>query len=276
MPEIRKRLTAKHAGEMLDLFKECEAVDFTRKNVYAVVAWIVEHANKYTDQQIVDVFYNMVTCSNIENYKSNQKVFKYDDWGCREERLATTHVKLAYRIVTRWGGINKSAFEFDRDTLSSYAQEHLQDLCVVGRLIGWDNEASDPRITGYHTAKWRSGKSETFYALDGRLMFEVKCFYNGNMHIRFDPAFILALNVAVGKLRGWIHNGAQAAAELNEPAAAALFDSMLLKIGVGTNGQLALPVPPQASPKKRRYKRKVKLKLKTLDAKENNASSHSP
>lgn len=42
---------------------------------------------------------------------------------------------------------------------------------------------------------------------------------NGNIHIRFASEFMLALNVEVGRLKGWIHSAQQAAEEMGEELA---------------------------------------------------------
>jgi len=36
------------------------------------------------------------------------------------------------------------------------------------------------------------------------------------LHIKFDQSFMLALNVEIGRLQGWIHNAQQAADEMDE------------------------------------------------------------
>jgi hypothetical protein len=48
---------------------------------------------------------------------------------------------------------------------------------------------------------------------DGELLFQVKGFNNGNLHMRFAPAAIMALNVEAGRLLGWLKSPAEAATE---------------------------------------------------------------
>jgi len=45
---------------------------------------------------------------------------------------------------------------------------------------------------------------------------EVRAYMNGNLHIKFNQAFMLALNVEIGRLQGWIHNAQHAAEEMDE------------------------------------------------------------
>jgi hypothetical protein len=66
-----------------------------------------------------------------------------------------------------------------------------------------------------------SGQKEEFTYRDpikgeSKLLMEVRAFKNGNLHIKFSPDFMLALNVEMGRLKGWIHSAAQAAEELGE------------------------------------------------------------
>ena len=43
---------------------------------------------------------------------------------------------------------------------------------------------------------------------------DVKAFKNGNLHIRINKRVILAINIQVGKLLGWIHSAKEAVDEL--------------------------------------------------------------
>ena len=45
---------------------------------------------------------------------------------------------------------------------------------------------------------------------------EYKAYKNGNLHIKFDKDFMAALNLAVGRLRGWLKNEAEAREEFKE------------------------------------------------------------
>jgi hypothetical protein len=45
---------------------------------------------------------------------------------------------------------------------------------------------------------------------------EVRAYMNGNLHIKFSQTFMLAMNVEIGRLQGWIHNVQQASDEMGE------------------------------------------------------------
>lgn len=255
MPEIRLRLTEKNRNEMKSLFEECEQIDFTLPNILAVVCWIVEHANSYTDSQIVEVFDHMVGDANITNYKSNAKVYKSNKWGYFRE--TPEKIKLNYRLVLGWGGINNGkTFRCDKDRITLQAAEKMNDLMVMCRCLGFHGDPNDVRLSHYghyleekdsigrqkHTVyRWSSGKSEVFYDNEGQVMFEVKCFYNGNMHVRLAGHIALALNVAAGKLKGWIFTADQAAEELQDRKAAAVFNQSV-RLGTESLPLLCGPV----------------------------------
>ena len=50
--------------------------------------------------------------------------------------------------------------------------------------------------------------------VDGRVVFQVKGFLNGNLHFRFMPDAIKALNIEAGRLLGWLRTHDEAAQEL--------------------------------------------------------------
>jgi hypothetical protein len=63
-------------------------------------------------------------------------------------------------------------------------------------------------------------------------LFEVRAFLNGNMHIRLNQKFALALNVEHGRLKGWIKTAAEAVEELGDVGAAERFNSCF-RLGSG-------------------------------------------
>ena len=45
-------------------------------------------------------------------------------------------------------------------------------------------------------------------------LMRIKAFKNGNLHINFHSDFIMALNIAHGKIKGWINSPEQAEEEM--------------------------------------------------------------
>jgi hypothetical protein len=46
---------------------------------------VIKNANKYYDQQLIDLFYKLTKEENIKNYKSNQKSWKKEELRYRYE-----------------------------------------------------------------------------------------------------------------------------------------------------------------------------------------------
>ena len=55
------------------------------------------------------------------------------------------------------------------------------------------------------------------------LLFDVRAYQNGNMHLRLNQSFMLALNVEHGRLKGWLRTAKEATEELENPKAAQYF-----------------------------------------------------
>ena len=226
MHEITNRLTSKKRKELLGTLDDNGHVDFTVSNIHAVVLWILRTANGYINTQLMEVFDEMLEQANVKNYKSNQKPFVYNHWRYEQER--PTHIMLEYRIVLQHsGGIRVEAWSSDPCRgLEERAGEHIQDLLTVAYNLGFDCNTVDNRLLNLRG--WEAGAAETFYFKENGVekdLLEVRAFKNGNMHIRLNQQFALALNVENGRLRGWIHTKAEAVAETGDAAAGSFFQS---------------------------------------------------
>ncbi len=222
LDSVTKRLTTKNRRAIMETIGGFKAVDFTKENIYAVLLWVMEHANQYIDSQILAVFDDMVDGANIVNYKSNQRVYGDGHWRYNNKPENLSHISLDYRIVidSSCRGISRS---YGSEGLSSGGSNFLMDLHTVATLLGFECTPDDPRLTegGRYggSAYWKPGKSQLFKTLNGEDLVEVRAFLNGNMHLRLSQKFSLALNIAVGKLRGWIRDHHQATSEFGKGAA---------------------------------------------------------
>lgn len=54
------------------------------------------------------------------------------------------------------------------------------------------------------------------FSCNSEIAFEAKYYKNGNCHLRFRKDLMLALNVAAGRLFGWVTSPEQAADEMDE------------------------------------------------------------
>lgn len=232
MHEITNRLTSKNRGLLLETLNKNGHVDFTLNNIYAVLLWMVKNANSYINSQTLDLFDDMISAANVHNYKSNQRAFVYDRWRYEQER--PTHIALEYRLVLEHcGGYNNDQFIKE---LEGRAAEFLGDLLTVAKNLGFECDTAPAELSSFYRRKWRPGDKYNFVCTtpDGKreTLFEVRAFCNRNMHIRLNQKFALALNVEVGRLRGWIFSKEEAVEELNDPKAARYFGTQAM-IGGG-------------------------------------------
>lgn len=219
---IIDRLTSNSRRKMLDSLHGKTSIDFTASNAYALTIWAIKNANNYFDQQLIETFDTMIERANIVNYKSNERVFGQNTYRYSLHDLRTNcgPVKLEYRIVLECiGGISTSTYSSDqRSGLRHSAADFIEDVMTVANNLGF---TCDDRLSAVH---FESGKKQEFFYHDAktgkdRVLMEVKAFKNGNLHIKFDQKFMLALNVEAGRLKGWIHSAQQAAEEMGEELA---------------------------------------------------------
>lgn len=233
MTPVTNRLTAKKRGAMLDRLNRSGHVDFTLTNIHAVLIWVLKNANQYLNDQVLEVFDLMVEKANVRNYKSNQRPFVHDRWRYNQEK--PTHFALEYRLVLATVGGVRRGYEWEKG-LHETAVIFLGDLLTIAHGLGFFGDTGDVRLTRSGRGTWQPGELEVFHArIDGAedVLFEVRGFLNGNLHLRLNQKLALALNVEVGRLRGWVKSGQEAADELGEQDAARYFGTSL-QLGVGT------------------------------------------
>ena len=215
---LTSRLTAASRKAFIESITRKTSIDFTASNAYAITVWAIKNANGYLDSQMIETFNKMVDSACVINYKSNERVFKKNSFRYLYDDNKHTHFKLDYRIVAGGvGGLVKSGTYNSYSAiggLSESAANFVDDLIVVARNLGFD---SDEEVK-FHN--FESGSKEEFYCTNkaGKYikLMEVRAYMNGNLHIKFNQAFMLALNVEIGRLQGWIHNAQHAAEEMGE------------------------------------------------------------
>lgn len=219
MDGINARLTNSSRQKMLELLNDRTGVDFNRENCYNVVLWVVKNANKYFEEQFLDLYDKMTEYANVENYKSNKRVFskdqfRYSNTYWKDSKDEPTHYKLKIgnRIVLESsGGLERHQFSY-RHGLSERASDFIGDLLTIAENLGFKVISERP-----YPYQWNTNEAKQFFVdKDGKeeILFQVRAFYNGNMHFQFLPEFIHALNIQHGKLRGWIHTKEEAEKEL--------------------------------------------------------------
>ena len=228
LSSVTDRLTSQSRQNLLEMLHKHVEVDFTLSNIYAVLIWVIKNANLYMESQVVDLYEQMVDKCNVHMYKSNQRTWLDDGWRYNSCATDNSHYALDYRIVThrvggmrsKWGG---------KYELVDRAAIFLGDLLTIANNLGFHCSTSDSRLHWHNHEGWESGKSRSFTFRNAKgeheILFEVKAFKNGNLHLRLNQKFILALNVEYGRLKGWLRSPQEAADELNDLTAADHFKS---------------------------------------------------
>lgn len=223
MKEIRTRLTHKSRDTIERLMHSQTGIDFNRENAYAIVLWTIKNANAYFDQQLIDTYQQMIEHANIENYKSNLRIFKSDRFRydfVRDEASTHYRLKVGHRMVLNHvGGLHKGYSE-SSSGIDKCGANFLSDLITVANNLGFNVIDAGPREHEFNdsTARVYRFKNEQGGT---ESLFRVRAFQNRNMHFQFHPDFIHALNIQHGKLKGWLRNDTQASEELEIPAAVA-------------------------------------------------------
>lgn len=228
MSQVTNRLCTKKRNALLATLQKNGHVDFTVSNIHAVIIWVLKNANAYLDEQLLETFWAMVEKANVKNYKSNRRAFVFDRWRYAEEK--PTHFALEFRLVLEHcGGIKRSSYSFDKG-LEERACEFLGDLLTIAHNLGFLCDTNHPLLNRSQRETWESGAVKLFYCVvNGKreTLIEARAFLNGNMHVRMNQKFALALNVEFGRLKGWVKTGEEAADELGDPAAKKYFRTLV-------------------------------------------------
>jgi hypothetical protein len=247
MKSVTNRLTTKKRRMMLETLNRSGHVDFTVGNIHAVVMWVMKNANSYVNAQLLETFDAMVGKANVRNYKSNERVFVFDRWRYNQEK--PTHIALEYRVVLENVGGLRAKYTRGHELVES-AADFIGDLLTVAHCMGFNCDTGDARLAwhGRHES-WTPGERQEFSCrVDGdtEILFDVRAFQNGNLHVRLNQKFALALNVETGRLRGWVKSGHEAAEELGDKRAAKYF-GVNVQLGAGSLPMLGAPAAETTS-----------------------------
>lgn len=215
---ITSKLATDTKRRFLEKLTGRSAIAFTTNNAYAVVLWAIKHANKYYDEQLVKLFRDLSTFEGVLNYKSNQKTWQKDGWRYMNDGRdnPNTHYALDYRIVVRRHSAIPTADKYGHVSkwespggLHNTCHELIDDTIAVLGNLGFA-----VRGVASRNRYWEGGVWEDFTLADGRVLFQAKAYKNGNLHFRFLPEAIRALNVEAGRLMGWLRSQADVVKEL--------------------------------------------------------------
>lgn len=215
---IKKRLTTHSRTQMVNKMQDQTGIDFCSENAYAIVQWVIKNANSYFDDQLIETYQKMVEFANVENYKSNHRVFTKNEfyYHHHKDTESPSHygLKVGHRIVLeKSGGLERS---WSNTGLSKRAAEFIADILTIASNLGFPPVQEAP-----NDGEWDDSSSHEYTCtMNGEVvtLFKVRTFLNGNMHFQFMPRFIHALNIQHGKLKGWINTHEEAENEANAPA----------------------------------------------------------
>lgn len=218
MDDIKKRLTYESRSKILSLMNDQTGIDFNRENCYAILFWIIKHANEYFNDQFISVYEKMIDYANIENYVSNKRVFREHDFHynyCYDKKNPVTHIKIKTggRIVLEnSGGLSRHQF-LSQKGLSDRAAKFIGDVMTIAGNFGYILHDNQPK-----EYEWDGSASKDYFCTtpDGETacLFSVRAFYNGNMHFQFLPDFVHQMNIQYGKLKGWLSSSWEAEEEI--------------------------------------------------------------
>ena len=205
--KITEKLTAKSRKKLLDTLTRNTNIDFTKKNVYAIIIWVLKNANKYIDEQLKDVYFEMADKENIKNYKSNTH-FVEDSW--RFTAKEHSHFSLDYRLVFK----RHRCFNYDSYGMYDYpnnlyidVHRFLNDICTIANNLGFQN------IDRSFDFEWKPGKEETFRYQDEEFM-KVRAYKNGNIHCKINQEFMKKFNIEMARLNKWVKDEVECSKEL--------------------------------------------------------------
>lgn len=223
LDEITVRLTSNARGKLFNKFERLNQVDFNEANIRSVVIWVLKNASSLFDEQLIDLYKTFTSPDNIIKYKSNQRVFKRDEWyNNRFDRDSkVSHYCLSYRIICdrlyfcdsySWWNPVKKVLVDDYKVDKYKLQTIVNDLCAIANNLGFTIKTKE------YAEEF--GTKFYIYGDNNTKLIEYKLFKNGNTHLKLNIEFAKALNVEVARLLGWIRDKSDIAAEFPDEMAA--------------------------------------------------------
>lgn len=216
LDSITARLSAATQKKFLERLTGRTAVAFTTNNAYAVVLWAIKNANGYFNEQTIKLFRDLSAFDGVMNYKSNART--WDKYGWRHRAEEFSHYALDYRFVVQqyqaitgpdsWDTYNNPG------NLAKQCHNLIGDTVAVLGNLGFRAVGAASRDRVWTSNTWEDWN----HAGTTDVLFQVKAFKNGNLHFRFMPDAMKALNVEAGRLLGWLHGPRDVETELGYSA----------------------------------------------------------
>lgn len=196
---VKSRLTYKTRLDLMRKIEWFKELDFNSNNIYTIVIWVIEHFNKYTQEQMLTLYHDLTDYDLITAYKSNNKWLE-DSWRYGRKNVPEKYV-LDYRIVVRVHQDLNDKWKRDGNPIA--------DLAIVASSLGFKNSG----IVDY-------SRKEKHECLDdnGNVLFEYRIHNNNNVHFKLRKDLLRAFNIEVGKLKGWLKKPADIVEEFDVTA----------------------------------------------------------
>lgn len=229
--KITARLTENSRKKITQKLNDNTTIDFTLDNIYQITMWIIRNSNKLFDEQLTEFFYSLCNEEGIHRYKSNKR-WHDDEWKYIKEHFRTyagyrdmdyiktlKNICLDYRIVAN----GYSNFKYD-SWYNSYEQKFtdevktfLHDMFIIAENLGY-KVSYDEKIFDYdYIAEISEWKNKDIYLENGELFCNLKLYFNGNRHIKFNKKFLEKLNIEMARINHWINDKSEACREFNLP-----------------------------------------------------------
>ena len=197
LDEITSRLTSTSRSKILNNFRVFKTVDFTASNLYAMIIWVIKNYNKYTESQMLDLFYALSSPANVQNYVSNKRAFEEYRYRCYGEPRST-HYTLDYRIIATSHALPGDGHDrYWEPEVREISEQKIKDVCAVAYSLGFEK-------THIFIPHQFGQLGRVYFGEGDKVLFEFRLYQNRNMHLKFNLELMKAFNVAVGQKLGWI------------------------------------------------------------------------
>lgn len=212
---LNSRLTSKTREQFLNRIKWVESMDFNANNILTLIVWVIENANKYSKEQMLQCYEDLTNFEGVRAYKSN------DNWLTDNWRYGKKGLPEKYQIDKRFVvncGYKLSKYEWDRH------KNPISDLCVVASSLGFENRGTEDFE--------KDGQQKSVLTLEESVLFEYRCYQNNNVHFKLNKNFLQSFNIAVGLEKGWLKCPSDIAGEfeISEEEAVKIFLNQPLRL----------------------------------------------
>jgi SAM-dependent methyltransferase len=196
---LTQRLISSERDKLLKQVREL-GLDFNVDNIYFAVETCIKAVNLNIDNQVLEVYNQIIDDCNVEEYKSNARFFRDDNTERKDKGY-----KLKCRIIKSKGWYYwESGYSFEIQG-NERCYNFIKDLIVIANNLGYNCKYGEAcSLAGshclYHYDISEDGECKKYVEL-----VKYRIFKNNNVHLQFEKGFMNKLNVIKGRLEGWLH-----------------------------------------------------------------------